>query len=423
MEYKKIEFDSYHLHMIKTNRFKTVNIRIAFREKAKKETITIRNMLGDAISYSTKDYRTAREVNIACQDLYSLYFGYKSYLIGNYNVLAFEASFLSPKYTEDGMFEKSIKFISDFIFKPNTENNKFDIDSFKILKSFNQKDLEALKEDSRTYSTYRMLENMDSTSPISYRRCGYLEDLEDINETNLYDYYNYVLNNDIIDIFVLGDIDFLQTEKLVSDNFKFNSKWYDNKDAQIKWESNPKKIKQVVEEDDNTQSKLNIGCKLVNLTDYERKYPLTLYNIILGSGTDCKFFKDIREKHSLAYYIYSYCNKPSNLMIISSGINYDDMNKVVDLVKEKMDEMISGDFNIEDIDKAKTIFNASLEEMKESAGALLEAYYALSFLDVDDIETRKEKMKKVTKEEIIEVAKKVKIDTVYMLGGKNSGED
>ena len=42
MEYKKKEYRSYHLHMIKTNKFKEISIRIAFREKLEKDKITIR---------------------------------------------------------------------------------------------------------------------------------------------------------------------------------------------------------------------------------------------------------------------------------------------------------------------------------------------------------------------------------------------
>ena len=423
MEYKKKEYNTYHLHMIKTNKFKEVSIRIAFREKLEKEKITIRNFLGDMMVYSTRDYKTSRELNIACQELYSLHMGFKSYHLGKYSIMAFESSFLNPRYTEKGMLEKSIKFISNIIFNPNVTNRKFDRDSFNALKKTHEKELKAIKEDTMTYSTYRMLENMDNTSPISFRRCGYIEDLDKITTSDLYNYYEEMFRNNIVDIFVLGDIEFDQIEKLIKENFKFNTLRVDSNDAYIDCLKNPKKIKTCIEKEDNSQSKLSIGCSLVNLTSYERKYPLTLFNIILGSGTDSKFFKDIREANSLAYYIYSFCNKPSNLLIISSGINYDDMNKVVKLVKEKLNEMRKGDFSKESIEKAKILFNASLEEMEDSAYAVLESYYALSFLDVDDIKTRKEKMQEVTKEEIIKVAKKVKIDTIYLLGGKTNEEN
>ena len=45
-------------------------------------------------------------------------------------------------------------------------------------------------------------------------------------------------------------------------------------------------------------------------------------------------------------------------------------------------------------------------------------------LNLGDIEERKREVMKVTKDEIVEVSKKVKIDTVYLLeGGLSDGEN
>ena len=42
---------------------------------------------------------------------------------------------------------------------------------------------------------------------------------------------------------------------------------------------------------------------------------------------------------------------------------------------------------------------------------------AMDLLDVDDIDMRKKKILNVTKEDIINLANKIKIDTVFLLGG------
>ena len=49
----------------------------------------------------------------------------------------------------------------------------------------------------------------------------------------------------------------------------------------------------------------------------------------------------------------------------------------------------------------------------------LSAFKSLSLLGTDSLEEKRKKMSKVTKREIVKVAKKVKIDTVFLLeGGK-----
>jgi hypothetical protein len=49
-------------------------------------------------------------------------------------------------------------------------------------------------------------------------------------------------------------------------------------------------------------------------------------------------------------------------------------------------------------------------------------YYSMELLGSDDINIRKKKIKTVTKNDIISVAKKVHIDTVFLLEGNNGDE-
>jgi len=145
---------------------------------------------------------------------------------------------------------------------------------------------------------------------------------------------------------------------------------------------------------------------------------LTIYSIILGMGGDSKLFQNIREKHSVAYYINATPNKLDNILIIRAGITKENFKKVVKLVEAELQAMRKGNFTEEDIQKAKELFHTSLDELEESPSRIINAYYMMELLGIDDIKTRREKMDQVTKEEIVAVAKKVKIDTIYCLEGE-----
>ena len=124
MKYKKINMNSYNLHIIKTNKFKTITVQVNFKRKLKKEEITYRNMIINTLCESTKTYPTKRLMTIATEDLYNIYYRGTNYISGKYSVLNFTATFLNEEYTEKGMIDKSIKFLSDLIFEPNIENNR-----------------------------------------------------------------------------------------------------------------------------------------------------------------------------------------------------------------------------------------------------------------------------------------------------------
>jgi predicted Zn-dependent peptidase len=71
----------------------------------------------------------------------------------------------------------------------------------------------------------------------------------------------------------------------------------------------------------------------------EDYYALMVYNGILGGGTHSKLFQNVREKASLAYYAFSRLEKTKGLMLISSGIDFDDKNKAIDIIKQQLEDI------------------------------------------------------------------------------------
>ena len=417
MEYLKKNLGSYNLHLIKNKKFKSVMIKVYFREPIKKENITIRNFLTTMLTFSSKNYPTKRQMFLKTQDLYSCNISSSDSRLGNYLNTCFKLSVLRDDYTEEGNLEKAIEFLSEVIYQPNVEENKFEEKSFDIVMNQACLALSSIKENAASYSLIRMLENMDKDSPISYRSFGYLEDLKDITREKLYNYYQEMLKNDDIDIFVIGDIDFEEIDPIIRKYFKQKTYKKTKANFLISAKKAPLKKKIITEENDSTQSKLAIGCRINNLTDYERNYPLTLYNIILGGGADSKLFSEVREKNSLCYYIGSTANKLDHLLLIRAGISREDFTKAVKLIEKQMKSMVKGNFTEENIEKAKELYQTAIDEIGESQDEIISSYYMIELLGVDDIETKAKKMKEVQKKDIVKVAKKVKIDTVYMLEG------
>lgn len=413
---------TYKLHFIKTDKFKNVQIRVSFRNKIKKEEITIRNFLVSMLTFSTKKYKTKRELMLKSQDLYGVDISSKNTRLGNYMVSTFTLSTLEEKYTEKGNLDKCVQLLAEILFNPNVEKLKFDKESFSIIKENIETEIKSFKENTSAYSITRMFENMDIDAPFSYRMVGYYDDFKKITEENLYTYYKEFMRNNIIDIYVIGNFDTLEMENLISENFKF---YHLNKEINPYLEKSkmPKKVNKIVEADDLSQSKLAIGCRYEDMDDFDLKYTLTLYNLILGVSTDSKLFTIVREKHSLAYYIYSRISKLDSILLIASGIESINFEKTLKLVKEQMDAMKKGEFSEEDMNKAVTFFIAALEQLEDNQYEILENYVSMQLLGIDDINTRKEKIKEVSKEDIKRIAKKVKIDTVYLLKGEKNNEE
>ena len=420
MEYKKIEKTSYNLHLIKTNKFKTIDIRICFRDEIKKEDITIRNMLSSLMTYSTDTYPTKRELVLKEEDLYAASVYTKNYRSGRFSVVNFYLSMLNEKYTEKGMYEESIKFLSDIIFNPNFNKKDEFNDAYKFLYESATKSLKGIKEHGSEYSTIRMFEEIDD-NPYSYRDIGYLEDLKKINLDSLKEYYNKLITSSLVDIVVIGDIN-KEIEDLIEKYFDFKTYKRPKVNPIITHDKLRKKVKVVKEENESSQSKLSVACKIGKLSQFERNFALTIYNMILGGNSESKFFQIIREKNSLAYYVYSSLNKLDSLMLIRAGISKDNYDKTIKLIKELMKEMEEGKFSLDDIKIAQENYISLLNEIEDNSDAIVESYLANELLGLGDLEERKKQIMKVTKEDVINIAKKVKLDTIFLLEGVDSLE-
>ncbi len=422
MEYRKVSMQSYTLHMIKTDNFKKAFIEVNFRKPIEKEDITYRNMLFDVLLDSNANYKDNRSLAIEAEKNYDLSINSSNTRLGNYINSSYKMVALNEKYTEKGSFEKSFDFFMDILFNPNVKRGEFNLESFDIVKRTLESGIKGLKDNKRKYSVVRMLEIMDKNSPISLRGVGYSEDLDAITPSSLYNYYNDMLNKDLIDVFVLGDIDFQKTITMFKDKFKINTIKKPKKELTCIHTSTRALPQKLIEFDDVTQAKLSIGCRLNNLTLFESKYVMVIYNMLLGEGSDSKFFKDIREKKSLCYYISSSYTRIDNILVITSGIDKGKFNETVESVKLSMKEMVKGKFTDEEVEIAKNNVISTLESITDSPNRIINSYYSHEITGLDDLETRMEQYKKVTREDIIAVSKKVKIDTIYLLSGGEKDE-
>lgn len=413
------DLGSYNLHFIKTDIFKTITMKVIFHTPIIKEDITKRNILSDILLQSTKEYKTRRDLTIKSEDLYAADIYTSNQRVGNYIMTSFILQTLNDKYTEENNFEESIKFLHEIIFNPDVEEERFKEDKLELVKSNATLALNSIKEDAANYSLIRMSEAYDKTSPISYRMTGYLEDLDKITEENLYEYYERMLDNDYVDIFILGDISEKELLPIIKKYFKFK-KVKKRKASYYLPNKKPRKRRLFAKETTkNSQSKLAIACPITKMTDYEKNYSLLLANIILGGTGDSKLFKEVREENSLCYTIRSNYNRLDNLMVINAGIDNVNFDKAVELITKNVQDMKKGKFTDSDINVAKEFYKTSAESLMESPSRIINEVLTEEILGVEPLSERVRKIEKVTKKDIMRACKKINMDTVFLLEGGN----
>ena len=406
--------------MILSDNFKTTRVEARFIIDMDKKEVPLLELLSGLLIYTSKNYNTRKDFINKCKDLYDLSVSSNIKEDGKRTSLNIAISFLDGNYAYDNLFEDAVSFLKEIIYNPNIVDDSFDTESYNAINVNVKSDLETIIEDKSGYSKQKLFEviNEDRDDYISRVSKEYTEIIEKESGKSLVDFYKKVIDNSKLNIIVFGNIDFDKTEKIIKDNFSLDNKLNNELVDPNRYYKSYKKVLTRFESDKSSQAKLNIACFFKNnLSSYEKEVVIPVYNLILGGFANSIFFKDIREKHSLCYYIISNFSYYDNLLFIRSGIKKDNYEKVLSLIKKNIKNVADGKIPKNLIEEAKETYISSLKSTMDYPALLINNYYDNKIDNISLFEDRIEMIKNVTMDEVKKIASNVKIDAIYLFGG------
>lgn len=420
MNYKTYKCNSFNVHTIKTNKFKTAHMEIIFRKKIVKEELTTYSLLADILSLGNIDYPKRKDLIVKLEELYKSIVYTTALKTGNIMNFSVISDFINPEYINDESYlENIIKLTFDLLQRPNVINEEFDLKSFNITKNKLKKEIEAIKDNPVNDSVRKALKAMDSNSPSSYFMLDNLEDLENITPSSLYKAYKRLMKDFTCDIFIIGDLDMDNVVSLIKKYFKKRYIVELNEDLKVVNEERKKvQVKEI--DGNNIQANLVAIFNVNNLDEKEQDIVMHVFNYLYGNGgLTSKLYQSIREKNSLCYAINSMYLKYDSLLVVQLSLENDCVNKAVSLIKKELKSMIQGNFSIDELKDACNNMMVSIDISGDNNISVLNNYVFHEFANLMLLEDRKKAFKNVTKEEVINVAKKIKLNTIFTLKGGN----
>ena len=417
MKYYDYDMDGFKLHVIKTNRFKTVFYSINIRFEDNKDSEIYTSLISRMLIQTSSKFNSLREINTYCASIYDPSYNIRVLDSGSENILRLTSSFANEKYTEKGMLLKNLEFLTSFIFEPKIVDGGFDKEMFDIQKEKLLEYYKSMKDNPKEYAKGRLAEEMQIKKYKVLKLDDLISGISNLSEVELYNFYQSIMSKGCLDIFICGDVDEKEVKEIFSKLIKFKGthKKINHLVKQHDFKDMPKIV---VDKTNNTQSNLIIGFKLDNLSDFERNYVFVLYSWILGGGMSSLLSQTVREKYSLCYYIYAVRQNLFETMKIYAGIDGVNFEKTCNLIQDELENMENGNFSLELFEGVKEIYYNSLIRIEDSQDDLVASYASEIFINNDSISDRKKNMSKVTKEDVMNLAKKVHVDTIYLLKGE-----
>lgn len=412
------------------NKFKTNEIAVFVTIKQTQENATKNALIPAVLRRGSTNYRNQLEISKKLENMYGANFNCGVDKSGDYIILKFFIETINNEYSDskENLAQEAFNLLTDIVFNPLVENEQFNNEFVKQEKDNLAKIINSKKDDKANYAYQRCIEEMFKNDPYGIYKFGSLEDLEKVDEKNLYEYYLNIIQNSPIYIYFNGkNANSIKIDENINKNFKtaFNnntnehyenkendeSDRTDNKDNNIK-DRKINEINTIKEKLDVTQGKLIIGMNV----QCKNKYAATMYNTILGGGANSKLFQNVREKASLAYYASSRYIRRKDAIIIRTGIELANYDKAIKVIKEQIEDMRKGNISDFEFESARTLILSSLKLIPESQEDIMAFDFDQDiFKENLTFEQYYKKIEEVTLDEIIEVAKQIKLNTIYYL--------
>lgn len=411
---------------IPMERFQSSLLAVSLIVPLSRETVTENALVSLMLGKSSKDYPTYRLFSRKLNLLYGAIAGSSLQKLGDELSITLATATIDSSMALQGedLLHESAELLLSMLFHPLIENGAFAEDTFRIQKKYLADSIRAEINEKRRYAINRTIRLMLGDEPAGLPMYGFLEDLDKITPQSAAAAYERILRTCRVEILHVGTGDPETVRPLFTE--AFSSNFAENRIPCVRPPFRNiqagAEVKTAQDDFQVVQSKLCIGYRANITPDSPMLNPFRMMVAILGGTTTSKLFLNVREKKSLCYYCGANLDRTKGVMLIDSGIRPDNVEEAKKAIFAEVEAMKRGDFTDEDMHFALLSLQNTFRSVEESPFSVESYYRAQKVFGIQETpEQQCEKLSQVTREEIVQAANMLQLDTVYLLNGTAEG--
>lgn len=428
-QFETVSIGNVKLHVLSSKKFKTTTLAAFIQQELTADRVTKTALLPNVLQRGTFSYPSTLDLKRKLDDMYGATLFGDVFKRGERHIMQFGMEIANEQYLKEkkSLLDEGLSFLSEVLTRPFTENGGFKKSYMESEKKILKQRIESLLDDKIRYAAQRMTESMCQGEPFALFNHGILEEIPNITAENLYTYYQEVMQTCPIDFYCVGNVTTDEVVNLFERNFQLKPAG-ERKKIPVASVVHPVEQEKVVVDRLNVkQGKLNMGCR-TQISVKDPDYPaLLMYNGVLGGFPHSKLFINVREKASMAYYCSSRVESHKGILMIQSGIEIDNYDRAVEIIKQQLEAMKQGEISDKEIEQTKATLSNQLKEQQDRSYGLIDFHYHSALSETErPLSQLLEQIDRVGKEEIQKVAQKVQLDTIYFLrdkGGQTDGQN
>ncbi|MDD2591191.1 MAG: pitrilysin family protein [Erysipelotrichaceae bacterium] len=411
MEHRKI-LNNIDLYVHNTDKFKDLTLEVRFIQKIDHKNATVRSLLALMMQDRSFKYDTKQKMNKALDELYGASFNISCNGFGYGAMIKFSIRTIDQRFADFNLLEEQFDFIKEIILNPLLDEKVFN----EAKQALNN-ELLRNEDDPKEYANKQALALAGDDYPLGIDISGDINLLKTIKLADVKNEYLNMLKKDHIYVGIVGQITIEQAEQLCQKYLiDLNSTDRFNYHYQFSIGTSKKRII----ERNIEQSILTLIYNTSITIDDDRYWSLKIATAMLGQLPNSLLFTEVREKKSLCYSIYSSLISFDSIMLISTGINYENTELAQELIVEQIKTIEDDKFSDFLFHSAKQMLINSYKSINDNP----QAYINFSFMNhligsVTKPEDIIEKIKTINRSDINQVFKTLKLNTTFILKGKD----
>jgi predicted Zn-dependent peptidase len=407
------------LTAVHTRKFKSSLMGVTLLTPLRAETAALNALLPMVLRRGTKRHPTMERLNAALDELYGGAIEPVARKEGETQCVGFLASVLDDAYTLDGssILEPAARLMGELLLEPYTVEGVFSPEYTEGERTNLIDQIRGIKNEKRQYSMRRLVEEMCRDEAFGVGRYGDEAHGAAIDAGSLWRHYQTLLERAPVELYYCGSAPLERVEAAFTAAFG----------GLLRGEKEPlpgcevrgavSRPREVVERMDVTQGKLALGFRTGGITMDSEEYPaLLVFNAVYGGTTTSKLFMNVREKLSLCYFASSALSKRKGLMVVSSGVEFDKVDQAKAEILAQLEACRRGEIEDWELEAAKGSLVSAMGKLLDSQGQLEDHWLVQSVAGTRTTpEELARRIEQVEREQVVSVAQRTALDTVYFL--------
>lgn len=408
--------DGVVFNSISDDRFKTMKLLTNIFIPMAKETASVYALLCYVMVRCCKKYPDMIKMSRKLGSLYGAEVNGSVSKMGDMQCLKIDIGGLSDKYAinKEKISAELSELLCEVIFNPKIQNEEFDENDMLQEKRQILDMIDSDFNDKRVYASQRLTEIMCADEVYGLKWCGTKEQIEAVSAGDLYKAWKELLKKAHFEFTFVGESNPDNAADIIKNSFKEIKREPVDLSTDVIYTVFEQK--NVVEEMEVAQSKLEIGFRTACAEPEPETTATRLMSVILGGTASSKLFNNVREKKSLCYYCMARYQRLKGIMVVESGVETSNIEAAKEAILAEIEDMKNGNISDFEINSAKlAIINSTLGVTDTVTG--LSTWYSSQVMDaeIDTPEQACAKIEAVTKEEIVKAANKLMLDTIFVL--------